>query len=205
VIAERATGGRAHVIGLSLGGSVALELLDTCPDVLDHVIVDGCAAIRSPLAAPMKAGVAAISPFLRFGPVAASVGRLFGVRSGKGLDDFVAQMQAVDPRSFRRAFAHANDVGITPGLLAAPCPTLLVAGERELRHVRGSNRLLAERMPRAKARVMPGASHGWGPAQFPDVHQRMVEAWLEDRALPEELVPETAAVDQRSAAIGLAR
>lgn len=195
LIEERAAGGRAHVVGLSLGGSVALELLATRPDLLDHVIVDGCGALRSPIAGPMKIGVSVISPFLRFAPVARLIGRAFGVMPGDGLDAFVAQMQAVDARSFRRAFADANDMRITPRLLAAPCPTLLVASERELKHVRASNRLLSERMPHAEARMMPGASHGWGPAQFPDIHLRMVAAWIAGRQLPAELVAETTAVD----------
>jgi hypothetical protein len=50
-------------------------------------------------------------------------------------------------------------------------------------------------MPNAAARVMPGASHGWGPAQFPEVHRAMVAAWIEDRPLPAELLMETIAAD----------
>jgi pimeloyl-ACP methyl ester carboxylesterase len=187
LIDARATDGRAHVVGLSLGGSVALELLASRPELLDHVVVDGCAALPSPVIGPMKAGVFAISPLLRFGPVARLIGRAFGVQPGDGLTAFVTQMQAVDPKSFRRAFADANDVRVTPSLLAAPCPTLLVAGERELRHVRASNRLLAERMPHGEARMVPRANHGWGPAQYPDLHRRMIVAWLQDQPLPDEL------------------
>jgi pimeloyl-ACP methyl ester carboxylesterase len=195
LIQSEATAGRAHVVGLSLGGSVALELLATRPDLLDHVVVDGCAAVRSPLAGPMNIGVSVISPFLRFTLVARLIGRTFGVKPGDGLDLFVAQMQTVDARSFRRAFADANDMRITPALLAAPCPTLLVAGERELKHVRASNRLLAGRMPRAEARMVPGANHGWGPAQHPALHRKTVAAWLADQRLPTELAAETVAVD----------
>jgi pimeloyl-ACP methyl ester carboxylesterase len=197
---EERCAGRAHVVGLSLGGSVALELLATRPELLDHVIVDGSSAIGSPLVGPLKVGVAAISPILHFGPVARLIGRTFGVEPGDKLAAFVAQMQAVDPRSFRRAFADANDVRITSPLLAAPCRTLLVAGERELKHVRASNRLLAERMPNAEARVMPGANHGWGPAQFPEVHRAMVSAWIEDRPLPAALLTETVATEGRAVA-----
>lgn len=38
---------------------------------------------------------------------------------------------------------------------------------------------------------MPGANHGWGPAQFPEIHRGMVAAWIEDRPLPAELADET--------------
>jgi pimeloyl-ACP methyl ester carboxylesterase len=197
LIEESATDRMAHLVGLSLGGSVALELLSTRPELLDHVIVDGCGALPSSLVGPMKIGVSAISPFLRFGPVARFIGRAFGVSPGAALEAFVRQMQGVDPRSFRRAFADANDVRMTPALLAARCPTLLVAGERELKHVRASNALLAQRMPHADARFMPSANHGWGPAQFPEVHRRMVAAWMDDRPLPDELKVEAFPVVNR--------
>jgi pimeloyl-ACP methyl ester carboxylesterase len=201
LIEERAAGGTAHVVGLSLGGSIALELLATRPALLDRVIVDGCGVIPGPITGPMKIGVSVISPFLRFAPVARLIGRAFGVTPGKALDAFVAQIQAADARSFRRAFADANDTRLTPRLLAAPCPTLLVAGERELKQVRASNRLLAERMPHAEARMMPGASHGWGPAQFPEIHLRMVEAWIGGRPLPAELVPDTVGIEGRGGTV----
>ena len=48
------------------------------------------------------------------------------------LADFVDQMTKADPNSYRRAFAQAQDVRITPELLRANSPTLLVAGQREL-------------------------------------------------------------------------
>lgn len=192
VIKERA-GGRAHVVGLSLGGSLALELLATRPDLLDHVIVDGCSALGNRIVGPMKIGVAVISPFLRFAPIARLIGRGFGVPAGPGLDAFVGQITAVDPRSFRRAFADANAVRITPALLAARCRTLFVAGEHELRYLRASNQLLAERMPDAEARIVPGVGHGWGASTAPELHLAMVQAWLGDEPLPPGLVPETTA------------
>jgi len=191
LIEAEASGGRAHVVGLSLGGSIGLELLASRSDLLDHVVIDGCAALPAGVIGPMKVGVSVISPFLRFAAVARLIGRAFGVKPGARLEEFVGQMSAVDSRSFRRAFADANATQITPSLLAAPCPTLFVAGERELRHVRASNRLLAERMPKAAVRMVRGANHGWGPAQQPDLHRRMVVAWIEDAELPVELAPET--------------
>jgi pimeloyl-ACP methyl ester carboxylesterase len=177
---------------------VALELLATRPELLGRVIVDGCGALPSAAIGPMKLGVAAISPLLRFGVVARAIGRAFGISSEPGLEDFVAQIQAADPRSFRRAFADANDTRITSALLAAACPTLLVAGEHELRNVRRSNRLLAERMPAAEARMVPGAGHGWGLTQLPDIHVQMVDAWLGGRTLPPELLVETIGLPARS-------
>jgi hypothetical protein len=38
-------------------------------------------------------------------------------------------------------------------------------------------------MPHAIARVVPGVGHGW-LARIPDLHARMVRAWIEDRRFP---------------------
>lgn len=64
-----------------------------------------------------------------------------------------------------------------------------------------SNRLLAEAMPNALAFMVPAASHGWGPAQYPDLHRRMVVAWIEDQPLPKELAAEETPVPTASATV----
>jgi hypothetical protein len=53
-----------------------------------------------------------------------------------------------------------------------------------------SNAAQAFLMPNAVARFAPGLRHGW-LARDPQLHVRMVEAWLTDRDLPSELRPET--------------
>ena len=75
---EALPGGRTHLVGLSLGGSVALQLLADHPELLDHVVIDGCAAIGSRWNRPMKLLFAAISPFVRL----ALTGRLLAAAVG---------------------------------------------------------------------------------------------------------------------------
>lgn len=179
----------AHIVGLSLGGSVAFELLATQADLLDHVVIDGCAAIGSAWAGVAKVAFAAISPFVRHAPVGRLMAAAVGVTDPTGVADMVHQMRQVEPRSFRRAFADAQEVRIGDGILQAACPTLLVSGGKELAAVHTSSRLLADRMPHAEAWVMPGSGHGW-LGSHPDVHVRMVQAWIEGLRLPAELIPD---------------
>lgn len=197
---EALPGRKASLVGLSLGGSVALEILGRRPEVLDHVVIDGCAATRSRIAPLMKAAVAVVSPLIRRRSVGRLVATGVGVREKAGIADLLDQLSQVDPGSFRRAFADAQDVPITPTLAAARCPTLLVAGERELANVRASNRLIASLMPHAASRVMPGVGHGWLGSK-PEVHVAMVRAWICDEPLPPDLLPETARPAPRPAAL----
>jgi hypothetical protein len=98
----------------------------------------------------------------------------------------------VSPRAFRRAFADGNGARISCQEVGAPCPTLLVAGEREAKAVRASNAALAALMPSAVARFALGRGHGWLAVE-PELHCRMVAAWIEGRELPAELPTETTA------------
>jgi pimeloyl-ACP methyl ester carboxylesterase len=191
-IIEALPAGRAHVVGLSLGGSVALELLTRRADLLDHVIVDGCGALASLLAPLMKVGVGLVAPFIHSAVVGRLIARGIGVSDPAGVAALLEQFSHVDPGSFARAFADAQEVRVSEALIRAQNRTLLVAGERELAHVRRSNRQLGESMPHAESRMMPGEGHGWlGRAS--DVHVAMVRAWIEDQALPMELAPEAPA------------
>ncbi|MCU0505167.1 MAG: alpha/beta fold hydrolase [Chloroflexi bacterium] len=171
------------LVGLSLGGSVVFAVLERRPDLVDHAIVDGCAAIGTPLAPLMKAGVRLVAPFVRRPMVARMIARSVGLRDAADIADLGDQLRQVEPSSFARAFSDAQDVRISPSLLAAPTKTLLVAGEREIAAVRRSDRELAQRMPFAIARVMPGAPHGWLGSAL-RVHIAMVAAWIEDGDLP---------------------
>lgn len=176
----------AALVGLSLGGSVAFGVLERRTDLVDHAIVDGCAAIGTPLAPLLKMGVRIVAPFVGRPAVARMIARSIGLRDAADIADLADQLHQADPSSFARAFADAQDVRVSPALLAAATATLLVAGEKEMAAVRRSNRELAADMPHATARVMPDAPHGWLGCAL-DVHIAMVKAWVEDGQLPTDL------------------
>jgi pimeloyl-ACP methyl ester carboxylesterase len=62
LICEHVPNGRAHIVGLSIGGAIALRLLLDTPEVIDHVMVSGTATpINSGLAVLMRVN----EPFMR--------------------------------------------------------------------------------------------------------------------------------------------
>jgi pimeloyl-ACP methyl ester carboxylesterase len=184
---------RAHVVGLSLGGSIAHTLLARHPHLVNRVVIDGCGVLPWWGAPLIKTGVAAVSPFLHTKAVLAVVGSAFGFD-----EETRAEMRAASRRAFRKGFADANDTRISLAEISAACPTLLVAGENETKPpVRASNAALAELMPNAEARYVAGHGHGW-LGKAPELHIRMVDAWIKELELPHELLTETTHWDRSS-------
>jgi pimeloyl-ACP methyl ester carboxylesterase len=194
LIEDRIPARRAHLVGLSLGGAVAHTLLAHRPELLDRVVIDGC-GLRDVLPARgvglWKLGFALAAPFIHRGPVIALFAHMVGV-APSDRQQFAADLRAVSPAAFQRAFAEGNDIRISPEELRAPCPTLLVAGEREQRAIRAANAALAALMPNAEASFAPGRGHAW-LAVDPELHVRMVQAWISGQELPAELAAETTA------------
>jgi pimeloyl-ACP methyl ester carboxylesterase len=180
LIAARVPGRRAHVVGLSYGGSVVLALLDRHPDVLDRVVIDGACVLPQPVDPLILAAVTLVSPIVNTRLAVAAL-RLIG------WGDLGLALRSASPAAFRRSWMEGYRAPISRAALDADCPTLLVAGERE--HARASNAALAALMPHATARFVPGLGHAWFVWRR-ELHIRMVEAWLRGETLPDELEPE---------------
>lgn len=183
LVQTRVPCGRANVVGLSYGGSVTLALLARRPEVVTRAIVDGAGVLRWWGDRLVVGGAAAVSPILGTWPVRAVLGRL-------GMSGLAGELRSAAPRAVRRAFAEGWVAPISPALLEARCPTLLVGGEKEAT-VRASNAGLAALLPHAEARFAPGRGHAWFAWQT-ELHIRMVEAWLRGEELPAELAVEPA-------------
>jgi pimeloyl-ACP methyl ester carboxylesterase len=184
LIGARVPARRAHVVGLSYGGSVVLAMLERHPDRVDRAVIDGAAVL------PLWGGwgdrlvqlcTTLISPVVASRPVAALLSLV-------GLRELGILLRSASPRAFRRAYREGFTASVSGAELEAPCPTLLVAGEKEAT-VRASNAALAELMPHAIARFVPGLGHAWFAWRL-ELHIRMVEAWLMGESLPEELKTE---------------
>jgi pimeloyl-ACP methyl ester carboxylesterase len=178
-------GGPAHVVGLSLGGMVAMQLLADAPQLVDHAVIDGASVLPIRGASLAKLAIRLSPPIIKSDLAIATVARSIGVpkqhRAGITRD-----YRRMSSAAFVAAFTDALDFRQPPRLASAPCKTLFVCGSREPAATRTSQRHLAYAMPNATAAVVPGRWHSWiaGEARL---HCRMVEAWINDRPLPPEL------------------
>lgn len=180
LIRERANG-QAHIVGLSLGAQVAMQLLNDAPEVVDHAVLSGLRLIHSKMLERMTGLTTALMKFD------------FLVRASarstvpKGyVERFVADAKRMSPANLQKAGDDSIRFELPPNLANAVAPTLAVAGEKELSLVKDSLPVVVKALPRAQARIAPKVGHVWN-MEAPGLFSRMVEAWVTDQALPEEL------------------
>lgn len=190
LVAERAHGGAAHVVGLSLGALVTLEML--AQDVPAEAPVVRSAVVSSALVVPSSATTRQLAHLqLRLWERPwywRATARAFGipaedrevfVRTGLGI--------AVETE---RAVVDEVVAGRNLGPLArVSAPVLVVAGGRDSRRIRSDSlAALAAAIPEARAVVAPGGHHHWN-AEQPDLFSAMVREWVRDGRVAGGLAP----------------
>ena len=191
---DRLPAERVVLVGLSLGGNIAQDVVHREPDrVLALVGADTTCntASRHPLAGPMA--VAAV--------------RAQAMSPGDGFARQAARVTANDPRVQQYALetnAHRTNgetVHILSSLLTTafradpgyrlPVPTLLVHGELDrIGDIASAMPAWARREPRARYAVVPGAGHA-SNLDNPEGFTALLEDFLDD-VLPDEVLGERA-------------
>jgi pimeloyl-ACP methyl ester carboxylesterase len=182
LIQARATNGQAHVVGLSLGGYVALVLLERHADVLDRVVMTGVTAAPMPNRALLPAQLGLMSVLLKR--------RWFVKMQANSLhlppdmqSAFTDNLLAMSMRTYRRIWQEAVDFHVSRSLQHVNIPTLITAGSRESIIITQAVGTIANMMPNAQGRLAPGHGHGWN-VEAPDLFNAMVRAWITGTPLP---------------------
>jgi pimeloyl-ACP methyl ester carboxylesterase len=186
LIRTRAHGGRAHVVGLSLGAQTTIELLSQSPEMIDRAVASG--PLMRPLPGIGTTNLMAKSywPFRNMKWLVKWNMKGLGVPD-EYFEDFRRDTAALTIDGFvRMTLANGNN-HVPPNLQAVTVPTLLLVGEKELKIMKESVRDLLAAMPSAQGYVVSGAIHNWS-LQLPDLFTQTVRAWIAGETLPDALV-----------------
>jgi len=187
LIQSRATSGRAHVVGLSLGGYVALLLLEHYAERIDRVVISGVTAAPMPNRVWLNPQLWLTSALMRRRWYMNMQARALGLPPAQQIA-FVDNWLAMSMQTYRRIFEEAADYFVSPALQHISNPTLVVAGGRESEIIRQAVDVIPRLMPNSQGRLAPGLGHGWN-VEAPDLFNSMVRAWVTGSPLLEHLQP----------------
>jgi pimeloyl-ACP methyl ester carboxylesterase len=174
LIRSRAPAGRAHVVGLSLGGYVTVRLAADRPDVLESALVSGVNVLPFPRPGLIRLAGLVMAPFMTSGPVLRANAKALRVPA-EDFAEYAASARAVVRGTFRRVGNEAVAFRVPTAAATSPCRLLAVAGEHEQDLILRSLLELAHVFPNGQARIAPGVGHGW-VGETPELFAEMVRA-----------------------------
>jgi 3-oxoadipate enol-lactonase len=161
--------GPAHLVGLSLGAMVAVQLCQYAPELVASLVLSGGQVHPNPLVMTLQEGIITCMPErMVTDPVPASFARRYPELVEVARSD-ARRMGKHGLLAVLRAAGHADHRKILPTIAV---PTLVLCGGKDRVNLPAA-RQLAAGIPGAELRVVPGAGHVWNLEQ-PEVFTRTV-------------------------------
>lgn len=187
LIRSRVDAGRVHVVGLSLGAQVGVQLLATVPDVVDRAVLCGTMVNALPWVRPTQF---LVKSSVRVAWSRRLLGRRWSARPANvppaRSGDYLRDSRLIEQPEFVDIVTASAGFTIPVGLDKTDSPTLFLSGAEETWFVRRSAAVLAQTMPKGIDRIAIAMGHTW-PLCHPDLFSRTVLGWLTDTALPPEI------------------
>jgi pimeloyl-ACP methyl ester carboxylesterase len=177
-IRQQVPGGKAHVVGLSLGGVVALQLLAQNPDTVDRMLVSGTLATGIAGARALAGLTALTLPVSKFGPMVRLTAKMMAVPPAD-YPSLQADVERLAAGPLHRMILDVTTFRPPPVLAERHHQVFVVAGSKEHRKIRESVARLVALMPNARGGLIPGGVHTWN-WQLPERFNTLVDAWCRD-------------------------
>ena len=187
LVRSRAGSDRVHIVGLSLGAQVGVQLLATEPKLVDRAVLCGTVINTMPcvrLTQLLMWTFARITGF-RWAVYRHGKARHLRIPTGS-IDDYREDVRLTTRAKFAHIVVASSGFTLPDGLGQSRSPALFLTGAKEMPFVRRWAAALAQPMPNGVDRVAIGMHHDW-PLRYPDLFSRTVDGWLTDSALPAEI------------------
>jgi len=185
MISTQCPGGRAHVVGLSLGGITALHVAAKHPEVVESLIVSGVPYGKINLLLRLFSSVM-LKLYNR--PLGAgSIAGLFGIPHDESMDAFMKTAVQTDPVSLQNLTKELFQTPLPNNLDQVTVPTLAVVGEKDTVLAKRAVRYLQDVMPNAVGYSVPQVGHQWN-AENRELFSDMVRLWVDSKSIPEQLL-----------------
>ncbi len=190
LIETRASDGKAHVVGHSLGGKVVVELLARRPEVVDHAVVAsalfGSMFLVNLIHRPFiyKLSVA----MMRNKRMLSLTAKQFKFPERSYIENSIEEFKRLTPDSLYRIYDQLYQYQKLPdGLASVDVPTLVMAGEKESGVMKQSVVDITGVLANSKGVLIKRADHTYPWAMF-DTFNSLVRSWISDQNIESNLI-----------------
>ena len=191
IIQDRAHNGRAHLVGISLGAQIILQILSTTPNVVDHAVVSGTLMRTIPqtetilklldYAIKIYTPVKDTDFFIKANMHTYNIPKhLF--------ENFKQSTQLVNHDALERILIENMLFKLPDGLEKVKTPVLVMAGEKDYKIIKESAYNLIKTFQISKGYMAPKLGHLWN-LESPDLFNKILRSWINNIDLPGILLP----------------
>lgn len=185
IIKNKANKGKAHVVGLSLGAQVTIQMLSMEPEVID------CAVVSGTLVYPIK-GTKLLKPLLKLNDPFKNLDFMIKANM-KNLDvsleyyeQFKKETKNCSVDSLTRILSENMNFNIPKELEKATTRTLVLVGQKERAVMHKSAKALLQTLPNSRGYIVNNMPHNWSLVN-PQLFNNTVKAFIKNDSLPLEL------------------
>ncbi|MGP9541982.1 alpha/beta fold hydrolase [Glutamicibacter sp. AOP5-B1-3] len=184
LIADEVSEGGVHLVGISLGGVIALHVAARHPELVDSVLITGTPVTGASTAARtfhrMQLKLIGSEWYWRF--QAGAYGMVDDER-----ELFAEHGVKLKAENMRAIMNDLDPGGLPKSLGAYRGPVLALVGSKEPKLVQKSFIALREELPQAITRVVPGMHHQWN-IENPILFNSVLRRWITDGGLHQILL-----------------
>jgi pimeloyl-ACP methyl ester carboxylesterase len=179
---------RVHVVGLSMGGQTALQLLSSNPELVDRVVVSGTNT------SPNKS-IRLLSPFLKlmmilYSPLQNTDYMIHANMKQIGIQpqyeaDFREDTRHMTPDFYTQVIIESMTYPLPS--IADASGLLVACGEKEPDLIKKSAHIIRGKYPNVPCVVAPDTGHNWS-MEKPDLFVALIRSWIEQTPLPGEIL-----------------
>ncbi len=198
---EQVPGGRAHLVGLSVGGQVVIEILSRAPHLALSAVISGALAIPAPgyhLGLYSETAMAflyyiGVKPWKRNDAFIRMSMKLSSGMPPSVFEQYRQNFQSLTLSGWKRAMSAYYRYRLPAGLENVDTPVLLVAGRHEKADVQPTNKALHRLLPNSRSVILgdglktsAAQEHNWCVV-WPQLFAETVKSWITDVPLPAEI------------------
>lgn len=189
IIKNQSLNGKAHLVGISLGAQIIVQILSTAPEVVNHAIISGTLVHSIP---HTKTFLKLLNYLIKaYEPVKDTnffiKANMRTYNMPKSLfKEFKESTRLIKPDSLNRILKENMLFKMPSGLEKAEVPVLVMTGEKDYKIIKESARDLINVLPNSEGAMALKVGHMWN-IENPELFNNTLRAWITDETLPKGL------------------